>query len=325
MGYIQITAEERHCIYHLKKQGLSQSDIARSLERSPATISRELQRNTGERGYRPVQAQAKALESRQHSPRNTRLTIDDFALVAKYTVQDWSPEQVSAVLKRDHQLFVSHERIYQFLLADKKSGGSLYRHLRCGQRRRKKRYGSHDRRGRIPNTTSIDERPSLVNDRERIGDWEIDTVMGENHKQALVTLTERKTGIALIGKVPSKHTEIVIEKAIQLLTPYKKWVHTITADNGKEFSHFNKLEQSLDAKVYFAHPYSSWERGANENMNGLIRQYYRKGSSFLGVTQSSCNQTAKRLNNRPRKRLNYISPSESFKKITQIDFFALQG
>ncbi len=325
MGYIQITAEERHCIYHLKKQGLNQSDIARALDRSPASISRELHRNSGKRGYRPLQAHQQALSNRQCSSRNTRLTSEDFSLVRRYIEQDWSPEQVSAVLSQKHHLFVSHERIYQFLLHDKKEGGTLYHHLRCGQRRRKKRYGSHDRRGRIPNTTSIDERPAIVDTKERIGDWEIDTVIGENHRQAFVTLNERKTGISLIGKVASKHTDIVISQAIKLLLPYKKWVHTITADNGKEFAQFKDLEKSLQTKVYFAHPYSSWERGANENMNGLIRQYYPKKSSFVHVTQDDCNKTADLLNKRPRKRLGFISPAEIFKRITRKDFFALQG
>jgi len=304
---------------------LSHAAIGRELRRDRSNIGRELRRNAGKRGYRPKQAHEQALKKRQHASRNTRLGDADWKIVERYIGEDWSPEQVSAVMKRDHDIAISHERIYQHILTDKKNGGTLYTHLRQGHRKRKKRYGSKDSRGRIPGTKSIEERPEIVDEKTRFGDWEIDTVIGEGHQQAVVTVNERHTGFALIGKVPSKHTHIVISKAIELLLPYKEHVHTITSDNGKEFAHFADLEKAIDTHVYFAHPYSSWERGANENYNGLVRQYIPKGSSMTHITQTDCDAIAYRLNQRPRKRLDFTTPWKMLRTLTAEQGVALQS
>jgi IS30 family transposase len=214
-------------------------------------------------------------------------------------------------------LSISHERIYQYVLADKKSGGTLYQHLRHSNKKRKKRYGSHDRRGQLKNRISIDERPKIVDKKTRIGDWEIDTVIGKNHKGALVTIVDRVSKVTVIEKVATKHADGVTDATIKGLLPYI--VHTITGDNGKEFAGHEWIAKALDTNFYFAHPYSSWQRGCNENTNGLIRQYVPKGSSFDHLTNKDAKKIMGRLNNRPRKSLGYRTPNEfSFERTGRI-------
>jgi len=196
-------------------------------------------------------------------------------------------------------------------------GGSLWTYLRC-QKARKKRYGTTEHRGSIPNQKGIDERSSVVETRSRIGDWEADTIIGKHHKQALVSLTERETGVALIHKVERKTADAVGTAIIQLLKPYKLKVHTLTSDNGKEFTDHEFIAEALETDFYFAHAYSSWERGTNENTNGLIRQYFPKGSDFTDITQADIDHVMSRLNSRPRKRLGYQTPSQVFSKLTGI-------
>jgi len=214
-------------------------------------------------------------------------------------------------LQRFGPFTVSHERIYQFVLADKQDGGDLYRHLRC-QKQRKKRYGTRDHRGQLSGRTSIEDRPAIVAQRARLGDWELDTIIGKGHKQALVSLTERKARLTLLAKVERKTADQVATTIVRLLRPHAKKVHTLTADNGKEFAQHKTIAASLDADFYFAHPYASWERGTNENMNGLIRQYFPKHRDFRTVTDEEIQQAMDRLNNRPRKCLGYRTPNEVF-------------
>jgi transposase, IS30 family len=221
---------------------------------------------------------------------------------------DWSPEQVSGTLK----ITISHERIYQHIWADKRNGGMLYKHLRQSNKKRKKQYGSKDKRGQIRNRISIDERPEIVAQKTRIGDWEIDTVIGKNHQGALVTIVDRVSKFTLIKKVACKHAEVVTEATILLLQPYLDKTLTITADNGKEFASHERIKEQLNADVYFAHPYRSWERGLNENTNGLIRQYFTKGSSFENITDTEVEAVMHKLNHRPRKTLNFKTPREVF-------------
>ena len=198
-------------------------------------------------------------------------------------------------------------------IADKRAGGLLWQHLRC-QKQRRKRYGKHDRRGIIPNRQSIETRPSVVDERSRIGDWEADTIIGKNHIQAIVSLVERKSGYTLIRKVKRKTARAVRKAAISLLKPHQDKVHTLTADNGKEFAEHERIAKDLDADFYFAHPYASWERGTNENTNGLIRQYFPKNRDFTTITQQEINHAMKRLNSRPRKRLGFLTPAQVFFK-----------
>lgn len=305
MNYTHLTQEERYQIYALIKAGHSQSEIANLLERHPATISRELRRNRGQRGYRPRQAHRLACERR---PLNAR-RIDDatWQFAQERLREQWSPDQIS------QHAAISHETIYQRVYADKRAGGTLWCNLRC-QKQRKKRYGKVDRRGVIPNRKSIEQRPAIVDDRSRIGDWEADTVIGRGHKQAIVSLVERKSGYVLIRKVERKTAQAVSDAMTCLLKPHRCRVHTITCDNGREFAGHEAISKQLKADFYFAHPYASWERGTNENTNGLIRQYFPKHRDFTTITQQEINLAMERLNNRPRKRLEYQTPAQVFFK-----------
>jgi IS30 family transposase len=310
MKYKQLTQEERYQISALLKAGHDQSEIAMILKRDKSTISRELGRNAGLRGYRPIQAQRLADERRQ-SKAKTRITDTVWTNVERLLRQDWSPEQISLWLKAEKQMSISHEWIYQYVLQDKHYGGDLYRHLRC-QKQRRKRYGSYNRRGQIIDRVSIDDRPAIVERRSRMGDWELDTIIGKNHQQAIVSLSERKSRFTLIHKVERKTAQCVSRAIIKLLKPFSDQVITLTSDNGKEFAEHKKIANKLNAKFYFAHPYASWERGLNENTNGLIRQYFPKGSDFTNITQKEINQVMHKLNNRPRKCLGIKTPNQVF-------------
>lgn len=303
MNYTHLTREERYQIYALKKAGHKPSEIAHVLERHPSTICRELRRNLGQRGYRPKQAHRLAEERRAMNAR----TIDDatWQFAQERLLEQWSPEQIS------NHADISHEAVYQRVYADKRTGGLLWKQLRC-QKQRRKRYGKVHRRGMIPNRHSIEQRPAIVETRSRIGDWEADTIIGKNHRQAIVSIVERKTGFTLIRKVERKTAEFVGEAMMELLKPHRRKVHTITSDNGREFAGHEGIAKSLRADFYFAHPYASWERGSNENTNGLIRQYFPKNRDFTTVTQQEINTAMHRLNNRPRKRLGFLSPNQVF-------------
>jgi IS30 family transposase len=303
MNYTHLTQVERYQIYALKKVGQTQKQIAVILKRSESTICRELQRNTGGRGYRPKQAQKKATERRAINAR----CIDDevWQYAHERLLEQWSPEQISA------HVAISPETVYQRVYADKQLGGSLWKNLRC-QKKRKKRYGKMERRGSIPNRLFIEDRPAIVEKRSRLGDWEADTIIGKNHRQAIVSIVERKSGFTLIRKVERKTALAVGGAMIDLLKPYCKKVHTITSDNGKEFAQHEIVAKKLKADFYFAHPYASWERGTNENTNGLIRQYFPKNRDFTTITQKEIDKAMNRLNNRPRKRLGYKTPNQVF-------------
>jgi IS30 family transposase len=258
-----------------------------------------LRRNTGKRGYRPKQAQAKAENRRKLTAKPLKMTAETIALIDAKIVIDWSPDQISGWLEEEKGFFISHERIYQHIWADKLAGGALYKHLRHSGKKRKQ-YGSKDQRGQIRNRISVDDRPMIVSEKTRLGDWEIDTVIGKNHQGALVTIVDRVSKLTLIKKVPSKQADVVTEATLTLLKPYWDKTITITADNGKEFAGHEKIKAAQDADVYFAHPYSSWERGLNENTNGLIRQYFTKGSSFENITDKDVDEVMEKLNHRPR-------------------------
>lgn len=307
--YTQLTQEQRYQIYALKKMGHTQMEIAQVLEVNRSTICRELQRNTGERGYRPKQAHEKAVERR--SKAQPRLGMEDWERVEEKLRQDWSPEQVSGWFKRQGRLCLSHEWIYQHILADRRVGGDLYKHLRC-QKKHRKRYGTHDRRGKLPDRVSIEERPELVDKRERVGDWEIDTVVGKNQQGALVSMVERKSRYTVLRLVKRRQADLVRQATINSLQPLADRVLTITSDNGKEFADHADIAKALRADFYFAHPYASWERGLNENTNGLIRQYFPKGSDFSALTETLSVSVSDKLNQRPRKCLDFKTPFEVF-------------
>ena len=315
--YKQLTEGQRYQISALLKARTLQKDIALILDVSPPTISRELERNTGKRGYRPKQAHIKAERRRQEAGKSIKMTFEVVNLIETKIQLDWSPEQVSGWLAKEENIRISHERIYQHVWANKRHGGELYKHLRQSNKKRKKKYGSKDKRGQIRNRISIEERPDIVETKTRIGDWEIDTVIGKNHKGALVTIVDRVSKFTLIKKVDSKQSKVVTEATIKLLMPYLDKTLTITADNGKEFAGHEKLAKQLETKVYFAHPYASWERGLNENTNGLIRQYFVKGSSFEDISSEEVEAVMNKLNHRPRKTLDYDTPHAVFFNITE--------
>jgi len=307
MNYTHLTQDERYQIAILLKAGHDQSDIARVMNRHKSSISRELCRNRGRRGYRPKQAQAFSQASMLACENGPRVAAATWAFVEAKLAELWSPEQIAGYLKTNGQPGISHETIYQRIYADKRAGGTLHRALRC-QRARKKRYGGRERRGGIPNQVSIEQRPAIVDSRKRFGDWEGDLVIGAGQQQALVTLNERKSRYALIAHVPFKTAQAVSDAAISLLTPFSACVHTLTTDNGKEFAQHQRIAQELDAGFYFAHPYASWERGANENMNGLIRQFFPKSMRFNSITKKDIAFAVHRLNHRPRKCLGFKTP-----------------
>lgn len=312
MHYKQLTFEQRVAITAYLKIGLKLYQIATQIGVDKTTVSRELKRNTGAKGYRPRQAQLKAAARRLLAAKHVHFTSAVKERVEFYLKQDWSPEQISGYLKLREHIHISHETIYQHVWADKRAGGSLYRHLRWSHKKKRKRYGRNDRRGQIPNRVSIDERPAVVAQKARLGDWEGDTIIGKNHQGALVSVVERKSQLTCLKRVPHKTADLVTAAINQKLGSFKDQVHTLTVDNGKEFAWHEQIAAELDAEIYFAHPYRSWERGLNENINGLIRQYFPKNYDFRLITDEDIVFVENRLNNRPRKSLNFQTPNEIF-------------
>lgn len=267
-------------------------------------------RNTGARGYRYKQAQVKTQQRRAEAVQRTKMTPVMVKTIESKLRIEWSPEQISGWLLNDREELISHESIYLHIWADKQAGGDLYTHLRRQGKKYDKRRNGKSTRGQIKNRVSIDDRPKVVEDKSRIGDWEIDTVIGKGHSGALVTIVERVTKLTVSSRVNSKSAADVTRATIALLKPYEDVVHTITADNGKEFAYHEEISKALSVDVYFAHPYSSWERGLNENTNGLLRQYFPKNTDFKKVEQIEVRRAVRRLNSRPRKDLDFKTPAQ---------------
>jgi len=322
MKYKQLDFRKRCQIYGLWRAGHTHARIAEEIGVHKSTISRELNRNItyvrtkfGSWQYKPDYAQGYTDERHKKKPKHIKFTQAVQLFVREKILQDWSPDQISGYAKRHNLFSISHEHIYQFILQDKEKGGDLYKHLRHQHKRYRKRYGSPKHEGPIKNRHFIDERPAIVNAKKRIGDWEIDTIIGKQHQKAIVTLVERVSKLTLIGQVGSKQAHFVSAQIIRLLDPLKLHVLTITADNGSEFSQHEYIACVLGAAMYFARPYHSWERGLNENTNGLIRQYIPKAKDFTEVTDSDIIAIQERLNNRPRKALGYATPHEAFNEL----------
>lgn len=314
-SYTQLTKEQRYQIYALRCAENNQSETARVLGVHRSTISREVRRNKGDRGYRPEGAHRKALAKREKTAKNAaRFTSEDWEKVERMVRRDWSPEQISGRMRKEGTLSISHESIYLHIYADKATGGDLWEHLRC-QKKRRKRYGSgKNRRGIIPGRVGIEKRPKIVEKRSRIGDWEGDTVIGKSHKGVIVTLTERKSRFLASSKLASKEAAQTAISVNEMLKPYPDRRYTITFDNGKEFAQHGQMSSELNVDVFFANPYHSWERGLNENTNGLLRQYFPKGTDFRNVTNREVQESVEKINHRPRKCLNFKSPYEVFFK-----------
>ena len=313
--YQQITSHERYIISALRIQGLNQSQIAKHLGRHRSSISREFQRNSCfhvDGAYRPSKAQRRTVARRRRSRRNRQYSESDFSPVRTLLRKQWSPEQIVGFLRKYNHTCLSHETIYQYIWRDKANHGNLWKHLRCARKKRRKRYLSYDSRGKLADKRHISERPKSIESRRRKGHWEIDTVMGKGSSDCIVTLLERKTGFIQIGKLKCRTTLALNKKTISLINRDPEAFKTITADNGTEFHQYREIEDACNTIFYFATPYHSWERGANENANGLVRQYLPKGTSMANLTQQQCDVIANKLNSRPRKRLGFKSPKECY-------------
>lgn len=314
MKYRQITSGERYAIAALRKQKLSTRAIAAQIGRSPATVSRELRRNLSSQArYSPDKAHSYAVARRRRSRRNTHFSPDEWVLVEHLVTLDWSPEQVSGWLKLHGIMSISHETIYLRVWHDKRCGGELWRHMRQANKRCRKRYRSHDSRGRLPGKRHISERPTEVEGRQTAGHWEIDTIKGDSQgTHSALTVVERKTGYLQMGKLHRHCAADATAKTVEIIERQPERFKTITADNGTEFHSHKLVEEATGVPFYFATPHHSWERGTNENTNGLIRQYLPKRTSMAKTTQADLDAIAARLNSRPRKRLGYRTPEECY-------------
>ena len=310
-AYTRLTRQQRYAIEAMNRNHSSQKEIAAAIGVSASSISRELRRSGMTRvNYCYVAAQNHA-ESREW--KGLRIAPELWERVkTKLREEQWSPEQISATFAKAEVGQISHETIYQHIYQDKVAGGDLHKHLRHRHKSYRKRGSGRERRGRIRNQVMIDERPPIVEERSRIGDWEMDTVIGRPGGKVLVTMVERKSRYTLIGLADNKEAEEVTLRLLEALAERRTQVETMTFDNGKEFALHELLAEVLDAKAYFAHPYHSWERGLNENTNGLIRQYFPKGSSFDDLTIVDVKRVENLLNTRPRKCIDYATPNDIF-------------
>mgnify|MGYP001569715084 FL=1 len=312
MGHL--TQEQRYTIEVLNKENYSLTYIGERIGKHNSVIYRELKRNSDKRSgvYKADLAERKCKQRHLEKPKKIRFTkpIKDFVIY--WLKEDYSPEQIVGYAKISGFECISVEKIYQHIWDDKKSGGELYKHLRTQGKRYRKRGASKDKRGQIVGRIGIEERPKIVDEKDRLGDFEADLVIGKDHKRALITANDRASGMLKMSIIESKESEIVKTELIKMLGKYKPILKTITTDNGKEFSQHQAIATELDIGYYFARPYHSWERGANENLNGLIRQYFPKGSSFENITQEQVKIVEEKLNNRPRKRFGYLTPNQVY-------------
>ena len=334
MEYCHLTRDERSQIYALLSNGCSQGEIATQLNRAPSTISREIKRNSGGRGYRPKQAQEKTDERRSlASTTAKKMKGELLELIEEKLLLDWSPEQISGWLGAS-DILISHESIYLHVWEDKRQGGTLYTHLRHACKKYNKRGSGRAGRGCIPNRVDIDQRPAVAERKGRLGDWEGDTVIGAMHKGAILTVVDRKSKFSLFvnleGKTSEEVNNAIVARFEHLLDEYPRFelgqiARTITFDNGKEFSGHEAISEALGADCYFAKPYHSWERGLNEHTNGLLRQYYPKKTDFTDLSDEKTQWIEDRLNDRPRKVLNYMTPREVFMGKRRPAMVALRG
>jgi len=314
MTYRQLTQGERYMISSNKRRGLSIREIAKVLDRAPSTVSRELRRNatTGDGIYRAEKAHSYATARRKRCRRGTQFSKAVLQDVEASLRLHLSPDQIVGRFSKDGKLVPSRESIYRHVRRDKRNGGTLYKCTRFMAKVGRKRYGSWPARGVLHGKRHISERPTCVNDRSRFGDWEGDTVMGKDTKHCLLTLVERKSGFTVIRKLPDRTARAVVDAALFVIRQPGHIFKTITFDNGTEFHDYKDLEIEGGPICYFATPYHSWERGTNENTNGLIRQYLPKGTCLENTSQTHCNWIADQLNQRPRKRHGYQSPEEVY-------------
>ena len=327
MKYQQLTMDSRSQIYALKSTGMNQKEIAKNLNVAPSTICRELQRNSGQRGYRQTQANALATQRRyQASARPKRMIPELIAKIEEKLSAKWSPEQISGVLKASN-IFISYTSIYAHIWANKRAGGSLYKQLRHRGKKYNRKGAKTAGRGCIPNRVDITERPKIVEKKIRIGDWDGDTIIGAMQQGVILSLVDRRSKYTLLAKMDGKYAEQVaglIKSRLKSL-PKKVQHYTITFDNGKEFSHHQEITKQTNLQCFFATPYHSWERGLNEHTNGLVRQYCPKGSNLNDYSEEYLRYVENELNNRPRKVLDYRTPREVFLGIKRPQPIALRA
>ena len=323
--YTQLSIEERKRIYSLIQHGKSNSQISKILSRNRSTIWRELKKNKHKPNhlYQAHVAHALAKRRRKNRPLQTKFTPEIKYWIERKLALQWSPEQISGRMPIELNLSVSHEWIYSYVYRDRLKGGVLFKNLRWGRRQRKKRnYRPRENLLRFTTAKSIENRPDIVNKRERIGDWEGDSIIGSDKRTSVVTLVERTTLLARIYKVNTRTAKETRLRIIQMFSDTKGPKHTVTFDRGIEFSDWKWIEKKTGVDVYFAHPYSAFERGTNENTNGLIRQYLPKKTDFKNFSHQEIKKIERRLNNRPRKKLGFLTPNEAYhgvnsKEVTQ--------
>jgi len=308
--------EERFYIWQAMREGNTQKQIAAALGRHPSTVSREIKRNTYSQchfyTYHWALQIVKYRKQRANRHKARKLTEARGRLITQLVRHYLSPEQVSGYLKDHHALSLSHETIYRFIYSDGTRKAELKPFLRQGGRFRRKRYGSGARASCIPNRVSITERPQVVDQKARLGDWECDTVIGKDRKSVLVTVVDRASLYTVCSRVLSRSAHVVSQAIIRLLRPFKERVKTLTFDNGSEFVTHERIARALEATTYFAHPYSSWEGGINENTNGLLRQFFPKHTNFRTIAWHQVKKAVTLLNNRPRKTRGYRTPNQLF-------------
>ena len=309
--YKQLTSEQRYTISVLLQNRTKQKDIAKAINVSASTVSREIRRNSGvRRHYNWETAQANAVQTRRRKPGNRSVDKDVMEEAKRLLItEQWSPEQISGVLAKDGK-YISHETIYRMIRKDKAEGGTLYKHCRHKLKHRTRPVGG--KRISIPNRTSISERPNEA-DGKRFGDFEIDTIVGRGNHGAIVTLIERSTNMLFMRKLKKgKIAKELARTVIHLLSPFKEHIKSITTDNGTEFACHEMIAKSLGVTIYFADPYASWQKGAIENANGLIRQYVPKKETFEHISQQQITKYSKKINMRPRKKLDFKTPQDCF-------------
>lgn len=294
---------------------MTQSFIAKAIGVSESAISRELKRNSSKRGvYIPDKANEKAIERKERFNQKRKFDTSKERIVREYLVKEQlSPKQIVGICKKKNIPMVSHERIYAFIRQDKSKGGTLYKHTRHQLKHRKRPVGG--KKIVIKNKVSIDERGSVINNKERFGDWEIDLIVGKDNKGAIVTIVERKTAFFMMKKLKNgKNANSLAKEVTQMLLPYKNYVHSITSDNGTEFAEHQKIASKLEAEFFFCHPYSSWERGLSEYTNKLVRQYIIKKSEFNQYSDQYIKEVQYKINRRPRETLDFNNPKDLFYK-----------
>jgi IS30 family transposase len=311
--YKQLTHKERYQIYALIKEGFNYSQIAKNIGVNKSTISREIKRNSKSKNtYHPDSASIEAFVRHKNKTKFIKIDKTVEKWIRKFLKLDWTPEQISGRLKEIRIANITHEAIYQYIYKNKANGGRLYLHLVRKMKKYQKRDGQYNSRGLIVNRVSISKRPKIVDKKIRIGDWEVDTIIGKYHQGAIVTIVDRKSKFTLMRILPTKEAIGVSNAIIELLYPVRQFTHTITSDNGKEFTLHENISKSLNTDFYFCDPYSSWQRGLNENTNGLIRRYIPKRTEFENISKNEIMMIQNCLNHRPRKALGYKTPFEVF-------------